>query len=74
MRKVFPAIVVTLTVILAACTTTKDLERHPELVASRWAKGSERKGPRRSRRLAMAFSKGRSRPPLMRQQARCRTQ
>ena len=32
MRKVFLAIVVTLALILASCTTTKDLERHPELV------------------------------------------
>ena len=32
MRKVFLAIVVTLALILASCTTTKDLEKHPELV------------------------------------------
>lgn len=33
MRKAFLAILVTLALILAACTTTKDLERHPDLVA-----------------------------------------
>ena len=33
MRKVFLGMTVGLAVILAGCTTTKDLERHPQLVA-----------------------------------------
>ena len=31
--QIMPAIAVGLTILLCACTTTKDLERHPEMVA-----------------------------------------
>ena len=42
MRKVFLAVMVGLAIILAACTTTKDLERHPELVAVDSPKADEK--------------------------------
>ena len=42
MRKVFLAVMVGLAIILAACTTTKDLERHLELVAVDRPKADEK--------------------------------
>jgi type IV secretion system protein VirB9 len=63
MRKVFLATVSTLALILAACTTTKDLERHPDLVAIDAPKAHE-KGIEAQQKPGGGLQQGEAKAPL----------
>ena len=63
MRKVFLAIAVTLALILASCTTTKDLERHPELVPVAEPKAGE-KGIEAQQKPSSGVQEGGAKAPV----------
>ena len=63
MRKVFLAIAATLALILAACTTTKDLERHAELVPVDEPKAHE-KGIEAQQKTGGGLQQGEGKAPV----------